>query len=659
MAASVPSFTSEGIQTWSAAACRWVLLVLVGGLPLFFLRFTNDPFEVPKLALLIAGVAVAVTLRSIQSLQGAAAEGLRRLWMPAAFILVPLTLAWALSSYRYWSLFGEYKRFQGLVPYVVVVLLGALAADAFTGRLNDLAWAFVVGGGIVGAYALIQLVGADPFEWGTVSGLETTRTSTLGNPNFTGGYLAITTPVALALWREGGARSTLAFRVLIVIVAAQLVSLSQGGYAASVAAAAIFFGIVLEPRWRNARLLSSTVAALMAVLVVGVVVIAMIRPSLSILPTTIQKRALWWQGAIAMAIDHPIAGRGPNAYAVDGVRYRPVRDSVQNGLDISDDVHSVPLSLMTSAGAFGLLGFLGIFVWAWRLIARIDPGDMLRAGFAGAVVAYFVQSLVSIDQVSLRVVLWASLGALVAGGAQKIDSQTRPRPSRKARSHPVRKPIAVAIAVVVGLLPVWWATKFIHSDVRAWQGALAFRAGEPETGSVLYDGALAFRDDYSYRHFYGVYLGATAAQTDSDDERWIDEMDQAFSYLDDFPSLFGLRDYARAQSELASDYPGRAAAAADLYQRVLALDPYNFTMVAEAVPVLTAERRYERLIDLFGSKIDVLEERVPELWAHLAIAYEHLGRHEDAVHALERALALVPPGSVVVIEAQEAIDPGQ
>lgn len=193
----------EAILLHGPRVRRWILSVTVAGVPLSSCGLRMTPFNVPKLALLIAGVGVVASVRVIELIQGATWTALTRLVVPAIAMAAPLLIAWTFSPYPYWSVFGHYGRFQGLIPYLVVIGLGILVADAFGEDLGHLAWALTIAGGVAGPYAVLQFVGIDPFGWAQQFGGATTRTSTLGNPNFTGGFLAVVLPVAVGLWRSG------------------------------------------------------------------------------------------------------------------------------------------------------------------------------------------------------------------------------------------------------------------------------------------------------------------------------------------------------------------------------------------------------------------------------------------------------------------------
>ena len=142
---------------------RGILLGLVGGLPLLFWRPAQDPFNVPKFAVLVFGLGVVVAVRIFELLQGAERSSLTRLMVPAAAFVAPLLIAWLFSPYKYFELFGRQGRLQGLIPYMLVVLFGVLLADAFGDSPRQIAWAFTLAGAGVAGYSLIQYLQADPF----------------------------------------------------------------------------------------------------------------------------------------------------------------------------------------------------------------------------------------------------------------------------------------------------------------------------------------------------------------------------------------------------------------------------------------------------------------------------------------------------------------
>ncbi|MEA2498700.1 MAG: hypothetical protein QOH26_1105, partial [Actinomycetota bacterium] len=387
-------------------ARRALLLILVVGVPLLFMRNLLDAINVPKLGLLLMIVPLVAAIRVIELLQGADRSGLKRVALPAAAIAVPLTISWIFSPYKAWALFGNYSRFGGLISYLVVVAFGVLLADAFAGRALTLARALVGAGTIAAAYALLQFVGLDPFEWvlrGEIANRLTV--SSFGNTNFAGGVFGIMVPLAVGLAAVERERRTLAIGAAAVIFLGLLVTVSQGGLAAAAAGGAVTGGFILLPRWPKARLVGALVASVVALATVGAVLFTIVGPKPGPLPLTVESRGEWWVIAAKMTADSPLVGRGPDVYALEGTLHRSREEAAGvGGFDFTDQPHNVALWFFACAGALGGAGFLVAVGWGLKRGLELGDDQVLAGAFFGAVAAYFVQYLVSIDTVALRTV---------------------------------------------------------------------------------------------------------------------------------------------------------------------------------------------------------------------------------------------------------------
>ena len=566
---------------------RTLLRVLVVGVPLFFLPVTNDPFAVPKLGLLLAGVSLVGGLRIAEVAQGRRVNHYA-MAVPVLATVGPLFVAWVFGPYRTWSLWGEYGRFLGLIPYLLLAVLGFLVADAFGGRLRDLGRSLLWAGAVAGGYAILQHFGIDVFDWATV------RTSTIGNSNFTGGFLAIVLPVGLALTYAEEQDRPLMAALSALVLGGLLLTFSQGAWAAAGAGSVLVVGSISKPRFRMAPIATAALVALMMLALVVRVAQSMLQEQVDSASTT-QLRGLWWETALQMAADAPILGHGPNAYAVEAPQYRSADEASVMGFDTSNDPHSVPLTFLTSAGAPGLLGFLillGWAAWRWRAISDAGHVDLLLVGFAGGVAAYFVQSIVAVDEITVRFGLWVCLGAL---GAIVVTTKQQERPASKnqkgrkktraqipkLRGVPVVS--AAALAAVAGTL---WGISLLVNDSRIKDAQTQARAGRADSARELFNkvGGLGV---YDYRHKEGFYLGRLAlafqreGRTDVS-EVFLNDALEAFSYLEDFPSVSGWRDRSSLLLAYSQADPSFRDQAIESYERALALDPHNATLQAEA-----------------------------------------------------------------------------
>jgi O-antigen ligase len=644
---------------------RTLIRALVFGLPVLFLRFTNDPFTVPKMALLIVGVGAVLGLRISELAQGRAFVMPRFALIPLAAVVLPLTIGWLFGPYKNWSLYGEYGRFQGLVPYLLLAVFAVLAAEAFAGRLRELAWPLVAAGGVAGGYAVLQFIGLDPFAWGQQFGGEATQTSTIGNPNFYGGFFGIVLPVAVGLWLTEEERPHHALGAGALVFAGLVLSFSQGAWGAGFAGALVIGAFYLRDRWSWAPMAAIVCVLLLMIALTGRVALEMMRTDVDSASTE-QLRALWWQGALNMAKDNPLVGRGPNAYAVEAPQYRSAADAQVMGFDTANDPHSVPLFFLTSAGILGLIGFLVLVGWIFlrgRWLAGSATDDLVAAGLFAGACGYLVQSVVAIDELTVRFGLWTCIAGIAAAGSV-LPQEASPAPIKKGKKKGrlqqtaprLNNPAAVGIGVLVSLLGLWFGMRFLMADASFRSGVTATLEGRVDDAVESLDKATAARGDYHYRHHQGVHLGQLARaleRADRDGSGLFRQSLQAFSYLGDFPDVPGWVDRSRLlRSYAEADGSWRDEAAAS-YMKALSFDPFNTTLISETAEALWFAREWESLIEVATSAEG--SNSAGGLDAYLAVANAHLGNEEAAAAVLAR-LGEAAETDPIAVEAQEILE---
>jgi hypothetical protein len=622
---------------------RAILLVVVCVTPLLVLpRYAFDPFHVPKLGFLIAGTSLAAGMRCIETLWGRSLRSTRLLAIPALLICVPLSVSWLFTPYKGWSLFGAFSRFEGLVPYIVFAVLGILLADAFSSRPFPLIVALAATGAVVGLYTFLQMVGLDPLPW---SFAEPPSGSTVGNTNFSGAYMAITMPACVYLWgrRDGLARVGMAVTAMTAL--GLFLSGSQGAWAGAAGGVAVALALPAQ-RGTWTRRLAALVPAGVALLLVGLVVASLVFTRVpGVAPEAGRYRGLWWLAAADMSFDSPLVGHGPNAFALEGSRYRSLEDALSLGYWNIDDPHSVPLAFLANAGVLGLLGFAGAGVWVVQRMRRIRPGQTTAAVFAGSAIAYFVQSVVSIDEIVPRLGLWVALAGLAASTSRESGAGDRISSRRTA----VRWVGSIAgVALVIAGVGFGWG--LIRADHRVTRGIELFERGRVAEGRGELDAALSFRDESKYREVYFRHLGAAGLSRGVEGEPLIREMRAVGSYLESVPSASATFELARIFHHWGSFEPEGDVEALRLYRRGLALDPHHLYARIDLSEVLVdLGRPREAVEQLEPLAAAVGADRYPEFWAALSMAHLANGSDEAATVALRRGLALDPHDCGVLI----------
>lgn len=406
---------------------------LVGALAaIAYMPGMADPLTYPKLMVLLAGglaLAPAVLLRWRHNRPSGAA--LLLAGGVAGIIIWGLISTFASGAPLGVSLFGWWGRGDGWLAWLgaAILLLGAMTLDR-PEVARTITW-LLGGASVVALVGLLQAAGVN-FPEGGVGG---SVTGFMGNTNFASGYFAILGVLALgraltqaALWQRiwGG--------VLFVILAilSVLTQAQQGpaALAAGVVALGVAYALLYRGRWRIQGLIASgvVVAAGLGLLVASFFAIGPLARLWS--ESTFDIRQEYWQSAWRIMNGLPVFGTGPDGFARYVSEYRPESYVELLGpvLRVSA-AHNVALQFGAVLGWIGLILWVLVFIGALLLllvrIVRAPVASIgLTASVFGALAAYLVQGMVSIDMLPLLATGW-----LVVGLALALAQEPRPAES--------------------------------------------------------------------------------------------------------------------------------------------------------------------------------------------------------------------------------------
>ena len=589
---------------------------------------TWDAFNLPKLAVLLIGVATAASLRLLRG--APVLPGSRRVLVPIALLGTPLLLSWLASPYRAWSFLGQYTSYQGLLPYAAVMLLAFLVADAFGGRGPQVARVLTAGAAVVATYAIAQSLGFDPIDWSMYGGL-LEGGSTLGNPNFSASFLAIGVPLSLGTTLE---RRTITSWALVALVCGGLVAArSEGATAAAVAGVAVTLGWQAR-RGNAAKALAAIVAALCAFAIVAAVGAAAVSSGVADRSLSLRDRSYYWIAAGGALAEDPFLGRGPDSFALEGVRHRVPEEGVERAFAFTFDPHSAPLMLGSSNGLLALAGFIGVALWVFRKGSRAALASPTGAAFFGAAVAYLVQSLWATEQLAVRTVFWATVGMIAVG------LEARPGPSAsesERRLHPWR-----AAAAIASLVPaLWLAGRLVLSDHSALQGVRALGAGKRLEAAGHLTRAVGRAGLVQHRKMLGdvyVSLGVSGELPAEDALRGVEG---AYGFTHDVPDVDALAAYGNALLLLSGDQDEVAESALARYETAVALDPTNPLLRVGASDALLRLDRPDEAHDVLEPLFFFFPPQ-REFWGALALANVMSGDLQPARSYLDYATGLGP-----------------
>ena len=388
---------------------------LIVASPTVFLRSTFSTFDVPQLTVLWLSAMTLGFLALVRRLlfeRGVALP--RAVVVAAAAFLVSLGLSVAFSSQPWVAFTGLPVRGAGAFTYglCLLVLYSSYRIVASRGPAI-IVTALVAAHAVVAGYALLQAYGGDPYQWGEGELWVGPVFSTLGNPNFSAAYLAVTLP--LVTWLAFGSTRGSGTRVFGgALLGATTVALSYLDSFQGVVGALVSLAVVVNWAWyrvRSGRLVATAVAAPATLAIVGVplllqepgraVLVALAaclavtgwlslewdqrRPPLvdplvigwnrrwvvlsssavvavavtvlvagsriaDELRAGLGQRTEFWRTSLSIFREHPMLGTGLETYQAYFTMHRPISHAVEWEFVLPDSPHSVPLGLLSGGG---------------------------------------------------------------------------------------------------------------------------------------------------------------------------------------------------------------------------------------------------------------------------------------------------------------------
>jgi O-antigen ligase len=414
---------------------------------LFFMTNTLDAFNYPKLMLLSMGVLALFLTQALRYQYPLRRDSLKSLdYYLFGNIVILILIASFNNLGSFHTLWGSFGRANGIITKVCLILI-TIVYFRYSNSETTKKFFFLITSLLIleGIYAVVQLNGADPIPW--INPYNNIFVTT-GNPNFAAALFAILVTLS---FRFVFLAKTRTYRLLALIPVAGGSYFSYSTKSVQgilVIAFGIFLvGLIATIRFtksRNTRFLSLT-----ALLVPGVFILAGILNSGPLAKFLFQETLLvrwhYWKVAINILRDNLWSGVGNDSY---GDYYRFYREEWfvdKYGINlISTNAHNVALQWGSDSGILGILIYLSFGLVATYVYLRksniltmrtFQDIDFIFIGFS----CFYLQSLISISQLSVTVLGFAVLGILLSYARENApssmeQSQERSRRAQKSRS---------------------------------------------------------------------------------------------------------------------------------------------------------------------------------------------------------------------------------
>ena len=402
----------------------------------------EDPLNLPKMFVLVLSAAAVLGL-SLPALLGARkiTSNIQRSGLALVGIFsLGLLISTAATDVKYTAIFGEYHRNNGALSYLAMAILMGVGALVFNLKSSDRYLKFYATTGLIlTAYGFLQAVGKDPVGWKIDYNPFIT---TLGNPNFTSGFLGISAVVLLLLASEANNR-----KIQLAFTAGLLADLyilyrsgSIQGFFGFLIGAAIIIIVklwLLNKKYGQISLILAAIGATpvaLAVLNVGPLASRLYQG-------TLRNRLDYWNASINMFKDHPIFGVGIDRFG-EYYRQYAVQNQVVQG-QITDNAHSVYMQILATGGLMTFVPYMlviGFITYiGFRTMLKASGAAKLRiAGIFGIWLGTAAVNIVAIDNLGVAVWFWITGGVLIATSSSIMSSQTQTGNSKAEKNHKAR-----------------------------------------------------------------------------------------------------------------------------------------------------------------------------------------------------------------------------
>jgi hypothetical protein len=167
--------------------------VLLGGVFTTLTIWTKleDPINLPKMFVLVlfAAIALGLAIPALLSAHKFSSSNQKIGLGLIGLFAIGLLISTAATDVKYTAIFGEYHRNNGFLSYFAMIILMASSSLVFSPKSSTRYFTFFgIAGLLLTFYGIIQALGKDPVGWKIDYNPIIT---TLGNPNFTSGFLGL------------------------------------------------------------------------------------------------------------------------------------------------------------------------------------------------------------------------------------------------------------------------------------------------------------------------------------------------------------------------------------------------------------------------------------------------------------------------------------
>lgn len=406
-------------------------------------KLTYDQFDLPKLMFLrIISIVLLLCFIAKFLLENQIEIKKTKLDYTVLAFLSLIVVSCVFSVHPLTSVFGKYRRYEGLLTLLNYGLLFFLAAQFFRtpAQVKLIMRSMTIAAGVVSVYGLLQYFGLDFLHWALP--FESGRSfSTFGNPVLLGGYLVIVLPISLGmLFSSSNPRERTLYSISFVFILACLIATySRGAWLGGLLCLVGFFILC----WRKLKTRKKIVLFVAFLMTISIFALAAslhassqvdlrerVGSAIAVQGSALT-RAEIWKSAAAMAAARPIFGFGPDTFRLAFRKYQTLEyKRIVGESSIADNAHNYFLQIASTAGIPAVFTFILIITLFAFSACTLLSGAMrereyvMLSGCVLSVYGYLVHLFFGVSVIGSTSLWWLILGILAGLGsdsAMRLD----------------------------------------------------------------------------------------------------------------------------------------------------------------------------------------------------------------------------------------------
>lgn len=378
----------------------------------------SDPFNAPKLYLLMLG---SVVLAGYLFFGKNNLTSYKTALTPLVLIFILIMCVQAiLTDIKYTAIFGDSQRQLGLITYLGFAIYMLATFKFFRYESKKYLHIIMFSLGLFSTiYGLLQYTGKDPYNW---INQYNPIILTLGNPNFSAGFMAIVTTFCFSFIFDKDLSSKIRVSFMLIfgtLMIAIFLSDARQGLVSVLVGVSFNLTVRIYKKNRKLGLLSITgvfvgvIFALAGILQFGPLEKFLYKPSVTL-------RGYYWRSGLEMFQNNFFKGVGIDRYGPSFKQYASQDFSLNTSYDLmTTNAHNVVIQMFATGGFFLGVSYLSltlvILYYAFTGFKNLQGNRLdLLNGIFSAWVVFQLQSIVSIDNIGLTIWGWILGGAIVA-----------------------------------------------------------------------------------------------------------------------------------------------------------------------------------------------------------------------------------------------------